>query len=624
MGNAFVAIADDASSVYYNPAGLAFVERPKVMASHSMLYSGLDDGSNLGLTNLVIAAPIWGGRLGTAGFLWSQFSLSGVYTESALQASYGFRLPKNTPFEKFAAGASVKYLTHSFSRLDESYNAMDGIYATGEGDPVLMGKNSKSAIDIDAGLVYNLTKRYTIGAAVMNIRQADVGFASADPVPMKMRLGGSYKSLWMIMTAEARMQKGPAGKLDKDFIFAAEKVFPSLDRGDVGIRASLGAGDRDFRQVTAGLSYKINKIQFDYGFSIPLGTVRGTVGNHRLALAYHFGSLTSDEQHAAQLLGEYKQLRESPDYSGLRNTMNLNDPRLKDVKALVNQEKYYAANRTLMDKANDLLPNASVINLVKRMGLVAAFYPSIPKDAAQRTPGEQMLSAGIQHFLRGYDAKAVRLLAFSQGESPRDTALSNFLDKVEETSRIKADRVPPGFNRGYVEYKLQESDALYAAKKYDDALIKLQEILEFDPGNILVLKKTGSCNYLLGNYAQARKNWETAVKKETDPAEKEKLTKMVSEAGKKAPGQGAWEPEGMETGNLRGGEALAAPAAAAEKPATGSGNAREIEKLYRTGADYYTKGDYGKAADNFRKILTLDPENSQAKKALERIIRLSR
>jgi outer membrane protein assembly factor BamD (BamD/ComL family) len=53
-------------------------------------------------------------------------------------------------------------------------------------------------------------------------------------------------------------------------------------------------------------------------------------------------------------------------------------------------------------------------------------------------------------------------------------------------------------------------------------------------------------------------------------------------------------------------------------------NAREIEKLYQAGADSYAKGEYGKAADSFRKILTLDPQNTQAKKALERIIRLSR
>jgi hypothetical protein len=127
MGNAFVAIADDVSSVYYNPAGLALLERTKAMASHSILYSGLSDSSSLGLTNLAVAAPLRGGRMGTAGFLWNQFSLSDVYSEKTLQASYGYRFSGGGMLEKLAVGASVKYMTHSFSRLGEAYNSMDGI-----------------------------------------------------------------------------------------------------------------------------------------------------------------------------------------------------------------------------------------------------------------------------------------------------------------------------------------------------------------------------------------------------------------------------------------------------------------------------------------------------------------
>ncbi|OGS58126.1 MAG: hypothetical protein A3J79_06965, partial [Elusimicrobia bacterium RIFOXYB2_FULL_62_6] len=521
MGNAFVAIADDASSVYYNPAGLALVERTKAMASHSMLYSGLNDGSSLGLTNMAVAVPLPGGKLGTAGFMWNQFSLSGVYSERTVQAAYGFRFAKNTLFEKFAAGASIKYLSHSFSKLDEAYTSMDGLTAGGP-DPVLMGNGTSSAFDADAGLLYFLNKKFTLGAAVMNLRQADVGFAATDPVPMKTRVGGSYKSLWMVMTAEGRLQKGPDGKLDKDFVFAAEKIFPSLDRGDVGVRASLAAGDREFRQITAGLSYKIHKIQFDYGFSIPLGTIQSTMGNHRLAMVYHFGSPTADEQHAAQLLDEYKRLRESPDYSSSRNTMNLNDPRLKEVKSFINQENFYAANKLFTDKIGDLLPDPSAVNLSKRLGLVAAFYPAMPREA-RRTPGDEMLGAGIQNYLRGNDVTAVKQISFAQAEKQQDSALSNFLDKVEENTHLKGDRVPPNFTRGYIPYKFQESDALYAVKKYDEALRMLQDILNFDPENILALKKAGSCDYLLGNYGQARAAWESAVKKENDPAEKEKL-----------------------------------------------------------------------------------------------------
>ena len=131
----------------------------------------------------------------------------------------------------------------------------------------------------------------------------------------------------------------------------------------------------------------------------------------------------------------------------------------------------------------------------------------------------------------------------------------------------------------------------------------------------MALKKSGSCNYMLGNYARAGSDWEKAFRLEIDPLEKTKLGKMVEEARAKQGKTAAWEP----------GANLARDTVEEEKPVSGAAaDAREIEKLYQSGADSYAKGEYGKAADAFRKILTIDPQNTQAKKALERIIRLSR
>lgn len=615
MGNAFVAVADDVNSVYYNPAGLSSLERPKFMASHAMLFAGLSDGSNLGLSNLTAAFPLREGKLGTVGGLWNQFSLTGVYFERTLQASYGYRFPKTSKLSKFAAGASFKYLTHSFTRLEEASNAVeDGILQNGRQDPVLMGGNSKSAMDLDAGFLYNLNNKYTLGLALMNLMQADVGFNSKDPVPMKTRLGASYKALWLVLASEVQLQKGPDGKTDRELILAAEKVFPSLNRGDVGIRTSVGIGDRDFRQITAGLTYKISRIQFDYGFGIPLGTVKDTNGSHKLAMVFHFGSPTQGEQYTEDFLEQYKKLKENPDYASSRRVAPLADPRLKDVKANIDVENYYAANQLLMSKAPDLLPDAAIVNLTKRLGLVASYYPTMPKE--RREKWENVLSAGILNFLKGNDAKALKEVAFAQAQNQQDSSLSGLLDKMEETSKLKAGRVPSDFTRGYVEYKVQESDIFYSQKKYDDALSRLNDILDFEADNLTALKKAGSCHYLLGEYDLARRSWEAAYRKETDPDEKAKLQKMIGDAGKKA-GKEDWAPKTE-------GAAAPVPAAAAQPAAKpGTRDAREIEKLYQQGADYYAKGDYGKAADVFRRILVADPENSQAKKALERIIRLT-
>ncbi|MBU2529840.1 MAG: hypothetical protein KKD35_02270, partial [Elusimicrobia bacterium] len=202
MGNAFVAVADDVHSVYYNPAGLSNIERPKVMVSHAILYSGLSDGSDLGISNMAFALPLQGNR-GTLGFLWNQFSLSGLYSEETIHISYGYKFSKTSLLRKFALGSSLKYLSHSFTKTDEAYNAMNGIYATGDIDTVLLGENSKSALDLDIGLLYTLTKKYTIGIAIKSLLGPNMAFSSdTDKLPMKTRLGISHKTLWMILTSQ--------------------------------------------------------------------------------------------------------------------------------------------------------------------------------------------------------------------------------------------------------------------------------------------------------------------------------------------------------------------------------------------------------------------------------------
>ncbi|MDD2804352.1 MAG: type IX secretion system membrane protein PorP/SprF [Elusimicrobiales bacterium] len=617
LGDAFTGVADDISAVYYNPAGLSSIERTKVLASHSLFYTGLSDGSNLGLSVAALAVPIGSGRNGTLGVAWQQFSLSGIYFEKTGQVGWGYKFDKGSKYSNLSVGGSLKYLSHGFTRLDETYNAVESnLGQNGATDPVLAGANTRSALDADLGALYRLTRRWTLGAALLNAMQANVSFTDSgkDRVPMKTRLGASYKSLWLLLSAEARFQKAPDGSLDKQVVVAAEKIFPSLDKGDIGVRGSLGAGDREFKQATLGLTYKVQRIQIDYGFALPLGTVKETAGNHKVALSYHFGAPTQTELAETELLDQFKRLREAQNYKSPRDTASLNDPRLAEVKEQVRKENYYAANKLLLERANELLPDSSVVNLTRRLSAVAAFFPSLAVENRQKARWEELLSGGARDLIAGADLRAMKQLAYAQSLNQQDSALSNFLDRAGELTRVAPDRVPSDFSRGWAEFKLAESDDFYAKKRYNEALRKLEELLEIEPNHLMALKKSGSCNYMLGNFARAAGAWDRALRYEPDNAEKARLGKMSDEAKSKSAGA-SWEPGGPQPG---------APEPEPEAASGKSADAREIEKIYQAGADYYAKGEYGKAADAFRRILTLDPQNTQAKKALERIIRLSR
>ena len=71
MGGAFCAVADDASAVIYNPAGLGLIARKELQASQTTLF-GL--GFNEQYASFVL--PHW--RLGTASLTWRRFGVDGI------------------------------------------------------------------------------------------------------------------------------------------------------------------------------------------------------------------------------------------------------------------------------------------------------------------------------------------------------------------------------------------------------------------------------------------------------------------------------------------------------------------------------------------------------------------
>ena len=48
---------------------------------------------------------------------------------------------------------------------------------------------------------------------------------------------------------------------------------------------------------------------------------------------------------------------------------------------------------------------------------------------------------------------------------------------------------------------------------------------------------------------------------------------------------------------------------------------RALERIYQTGTEHYLRGDYDSAEAAFEKVLKFDPDNAEAKKALERVRR---
>ncbi len=193
MGEAFVAIADDATTTWWNPAGLAFLERRELTLMHTnwLPEFNLPDlyYDFISFTNFV---EDWG----TFGFNVVFINLGesprtddlgrtlGYFRtfETCLNGSYGATVTEN-----FGLGLNVKFI---YSHLSD----------VGAGQEKGSGVATNFAVDL--GVLYKMTdpllhKQLSFGANLANMgpKMSYIDRAQADPIPTNLKFGLAYKLL---------------------------------------------------------------------------------------------------------------------------------------------------------------------------------------------------------------------------------------------------------------------------------------------------------------------------------------------------------------------------------------------------------------------------------------------
>jgi tetratricopeptide (TPR) repeat protein len=633
MGNAFTALSDDAYAIYYNPAGLTQLERPQFSASYAQLYTGLNDGSSLGTSQIVYAHPLKYGREGALGLGWQRFSLSSLYSEQTLHLSYGRGVWEGDDGSRLLAGASLKYLQHSFSSTPEASNSCSGGNCVANGaDPVLSGSRSKGTPDADLGLIYRFPRYFQAGLMVEHLLRPNVAFSGEDKLPTNVHLGGAYKSLWMSLVGELQLNQAPDGSMDKDFTVAAERFFPTLDYGQFGLRGSLGFGSRDWKQVTVGGSYRINKIQFDYGFLMPIG-VFSTGGTHRLAVTLHFGAPNAEDEITREVL-ERQRLARAPaaaaapapapaakpqpyayERQDFARPHDLDDPKLAEVKELVLRGQFRLAHERLVAIMGEGAQDRGLEKLASRLELVAEYFAEMPQGLERADA--VVLKSGVS-FAEGKDRTAMLFASYAANLRSNEPKYDQYLTALEKATGFKATRVPPDSQRGFIEEMLHEVEAAHNRGENERTVQILRDILELEPGHTTALERLGSAYYLMNRYQDALQAWERALASESKPEEVQSLKQYILQAQEQA--RKNQMPGGLSKPAEQAPEAAPEQAAPAVR-ARGEGDPRDVQKLYQRGVEFYARGEYLQATAMFMRILQIDPGNDQARKALERIQR---
>jgi len=255
MGSAYVAVANDANAVYWNPSGMTQIDRFELTACRTLLYAV--DGLSNDYASMAYNRP----GIGAFGMSWVRLALEDVYHEDAINLAYARRLPF---FSGLSCGASLKLLVLSAPGY-KKYN-----------DPAYEGRDIKPTFDF--GMHYRSSGAWTLGAVVYNATEPKLSLlrTTKDPSPVyrETAIGASYTFRGLLLTTfDIRTRYGSfsntIGRFGSELWF-----FDAV--------ALRGGFDRE--NLTAGLGLKGSRWQVDVMFEThyELGNTYQFAGTVRL------------------------------------------------------------------------------------------------------------------------------------------------------------------------------------------------------------------------------------------------------------------------------------------------------------------------------------------------------
>ncbi|MDI6703558.1 MAG: PorV/PorQ family protein [bacterium] len=252
MGKAFTGLANDSSSVYYNPAGLSQVERKELSCMHIILFEGARYDA-ITYVHSVISFINFG--LGVVQLY------SGGYEK---RDSEGEICPHESSFQEnaFFISSSLKLHPKIFfgGSLKSINKVCDGLNAVGFGG--------------DLSILYRPTEHLRLGLDIQNVVKARLEREGGEEeVPLNIRIGFSYTKFLKDSTISLDLERCEHQSI---------KLHTGIEVWQFNQRLALRAGLDDL-DYTGGLGFRFEPFGFDYAL------INKDLGlSHRISLFYTF------------------------------------------------------------------------------------------------------------------------------------------------------------------------------------------------------------------------------------------------------------------------------------------------------------------------------------------------
>jgi len=250
MGGAFTGLADDATAIYFNPAGLSQINGKQFYTFFGPFFPGLD----VNLYSLAYVHPIFGyGRVGInwlglfsggyVGYNWLGYPTGETYSENI----HTFLLSYATPMHKkvLSGGINIKLIFHSIEGLGRSY----------------------FGVGIDLAGFYKPYRFLSAGLMIQNLLPPRMSLSSTKewyPINFRFGLAGHFLNDKLNLTSDIMliepfaMDNEKKGKMQFRYYTGAEYNFAKILFGRAGF---------NFKEVTAGVGVKYGGFNLDYSYA---------------------------------------------------------------------------------------------------------------------------------------------------------------------------------------------------------------------------------------------------------------------------------------------------------------------------------------------------------------------
>ena len=464
MGGAYYGISDDASAAYWNPAGLAQLQRKELTTMQATLFQQTK------LTYFSYAHPTKGGST----FAMSMTQLANTGFE---QVDVVINPATNEP-SKVTSGGS----------FNDQQRAIALSWGKGVTETVLFGMSVKQVTrqlggssdnfkTLDIGAMKTMGAAYRVGFGLQNVFAQRTGDTD-DKLPVVIKLGNSLRLFKERLTLAADANKVLNGDMDMRF------------GGEYWIARWFA-----FRFGLLGLP-KIQETDFGFGLNFKSLSLDLAQGIHdlgsstRFSLTFRFGQSRTD-----------------------RSTGQVKNFVKQGMEAF--QEGNFALAAQKFTQAQDAAPgNKQVATMIARINNVTNFVP-------QATGGEEYVTfirRGAIAYVDGRDLKvSVNALRYAFNKNSRDEKLLGLLNMVEKEANV-ADPTrrldgPEQFT--FIDQKIFDARQSIYDGKYDAAVRRAQDVLDLEPNNVTALEIMGSAFFLMEQKDKAIAIWRRVL--EIDP-----------------------------------------------------------------------------------------------------------